>query len=504
MTVELSSLNISETPPPFMAIPEVRASINNLPPELLSQVFRVLCDSFDILSIELNPMCPDAQVHILRNVSKLFRDITDADRNLWSRISLAHNVPLIDDSDVEITEGMVARWFALACGNGLEPGLTSLNQTLSFHYRTRSSDYPTEADKLAIRYLNGHSQHWRHASFDVPAKILQYFAYARGRMENLESLNFSIVEPCGPVFMGRVTAFEIAPKLDTLRCVGIWEKSPVEDVIVKLPWEQIINVDVVERNPLDFYHIMQLATSAIDVEVRPVSLPPYCHETRHPELPLLELPALTTLGYLTHWDYTLGEDTDYRKEEGGLFGYLVLPGVHSLLIEDAWESRSCKAAVGMLERSRSEVNHLTLTGPGSGESWINDCMLLVEAVSGTLTSLRVESFRYTTDAIQMIKKLAEGLDDWEGGRLQRIEEIYVEVGVEVYSQGQVQVYCPNALIFQVGDLMSSVCERNAALDRKLRLQLVLKSPESCLIELREEWSRILDGRYHGEQVEFLI
>ncbi|KAK1218120.1 hypothetical protein PQX77_019198 [Marasmius sp. AFHP31] len=489
-----------------MAISEVRTSINNLPPELLNQVFRVLCDSFDILSIELNPMCPDAQVHILRNVSKLFRDITDADRNLWNRISLAHYVPLFSDSDVEIAGGMVARWFALACGNGLESGLTSLNQTLSFHFHTTCSDYPTEADKIAIRYLNGHSQHWRHASFDVPAKILQYFTYARGKMENLESLNLSIVESCGPVFMGRVTAFEIAPKLDNLRCEGIWEKFPVEHVIVKLPWHQIVSVDVVERNPLDFYHIMQLATSAIDVEVQPLSLPPYYHETRHPELPLLELPALRTMEYLTHGAYTLGEDTDYRKEEGGLFGYLVLPGIHSLLIEDAWESRSCKAAIGMLERSHSELSHLLLTGPGSGESWVNDCMLLVKAVSGTLTSLRVGSFGYTTDAIQMVRRLAEDLDDWEGGCLQRIEEIYVEVGVEMQpdSQGQVKVYCPDALIFQVGDLMSSVCERNAALDGKLKLQLGLKNPESCLIELREEWFRILDGRYHGDQVEFLI
>ncbi|KAL0569099.1 hypothetical protein V5O48_012875 [Marasmius crinis-equi] len=331
-------------------------------------------------------MNPKAYPHDIRNVSRRWRWIADNLRRLWDRVALIHHPLLYTQKETELKKEMVDRWFASACGEPSPSRDVGNRRHISFRLRTGCADILTDAEKISVRALNKYSRHWRHAVFNIHPRLLERFTAARGQLDNLLSLHLTLQDSCGPSLQSTINVFELAPKLQSVHCDGVWD-SFLDKHIINLPWHQITTISIEERSTFDFFHTMKFATSATTALVRPASL----FAELGSEQPLLNLPKLRSLYYLTQDDYASGKDDDYEEEEGGLFGYLELPGLDHLLIEDAWDASSCEAALEMLKRSNAKLSMLHIIGPGSGEDWGAGCLRLVQGVGGSVKSVVLSS-----------------------------------------------------------------------------------------------------------------
>ncbi|KAL0064620.1 hypothetical protein AAF712_008446 [Marasmius tenuissimus] len=343
-----------------------------VPPETLRQIFAAACDSYEDDSFELNPMNPHAQVHVIRNVSKKWRIIMDTQRDCWKRVSFAKHLCVFTKEKAHIVGTMISRWLLTACGTKEEDGHQKSKQHISFYFRTVFINRMTVAERISVRYLNMYSMFWNRAVLETDPSLIVAFGPAHSRVGNLTSLH--LIFPHGgdssDIHFARsaMMAFEVAPKLKHLYFGGRWD--PTMNIMLSvLPWSQITHVEVAERYPFDFYHIMKHATSATTAIVQSVPIPVSNPGAIFPEP--LDLPKLEKLLYTAQYmDPTYAPSRPRSKS--GLFRYLKLRGLKHLEVDGGDDERVCREVLDMIGKSGSDGTCLVLKRPQSDGNWIAD------------------------------------------------------------------------------------------------------------------------------------
>ncbi|KAK1218126.1 hypothetical protein PQX77_019204 [Marasmius sp. AFHP31] len=342
-----------------------------VPPEILRQIFAAACDSYEDDSFDLNPMNPHAQAHVIRNVSKKWRMIMDTQRECWTRISFAKHLCVFTKEKADIVGTMISRWLLTACGTE-EDGHQKSKRHISFYFRTVFMNRMTVAERISVQYLNLYSMFWNRAVLEIDPSLTVAFAPARSRVGNLTSLHliFPHGGDSGDIRFARsaMMGFEVAPKLKHFYFGGRWDPT-MDTMFSVLPWNQVTHVEVAERYPFDFYHVMKHATSATVAIVHSVPIPVSNPRAIFPEP--LELPKLERLLYTAQY-----MDPAYApsrpRSKSGLFRYLKLRGLKHLEVDSRNDEKVCREVLDMIRKSRSEGICLVLKRAQYYTDWIAD------------------------------------------------------------------------------------------------------------------------------------